>query len=228
LVCLRCGLKRRGNARGANLACPGEALVSPRTVYVVTASLRSEGSDQDDHRWRCLAWPAVDPEDRGNTGRICGNPSDFVPRRVVRVMTLDRGSRSARELAFHGTADPQGSDAIGLNPFAPELYHATRTCPVHPTCCVASYAHAALRSCAKIQMPRRGAVHGLRRGDERIRIRTQWAFERLRQNRRAREVQCARGDRQRCRNKEYVTVAVPHISFSPRDPDYLKFWFHGA
>jgi len=58
-----------------------------------------------------------------------------------------------------------------------------------------------------------GAVHRLRRRDERIRSRTQWTFERLRQNRRAREVQCARTDHQCCRNKEYVTVAVPHISF---------------
>src|ERR1700694_4499577 len=116
------------------------------------------------------------------------------------VAALDGWSQSACELAFHGTADTQGSDAIGLTPPAPDLYHVACTCPVHPTCSVASYAYAALGSCAKIQMPRRGAVQRLCRGDERIRIRTQWAFERPRQNRRAREVQCARGDRQRCRN----------------------------
>jgi hypothetical protein len=129
------------------------------------------------------------------------------------VVAVDGWSQSARELAFHGTADTQGSDAIGLTPPAPDPYHVARTCPVHPTCRVASYAHAALRSCAKIQIPPRGAVHGLRRHDERIRVRTQRAFERLRQNRRAREVQCARGNRKRCSDKEYVTVAVPHISF---------------
>ena len=123
------------------------------------------------------------------------------------VEALDGWSQSARELAFYGTADTQGSDAIGLTPPAPDLYHVAHTCPVHPTCRIASYAHAALRSCPKIQMPRRGAVHGLRRGDERIRICTQWAFERLRQNGRGREVQRARGDQRRCRNKEYVTVA---------------------
>jgi len=192
---------------GETLACLGEALVSPRTVVVVTASLRPEGSDQDDIRWRCAVCRIVDPEDRGNTGRFSCNPSDFVPRRVVRVMTLDRGSQSAHELAFYGTA------AIGFNPFAPELYHATRACPVHPACRVASYAYAALRSCSKVQMPRWGAVRWLCRGDERIRIRTQWAIEPLRQNRRGREVQRARGNRQRCSIKEYVTVAVPHISF---------------
>ena len=156
-MCLRCGLKRRGNATGAKLACPGEALVSPRTVHVVTAPFRPERADHEDGPSCCGTRHAVDPEDRGNTGRICGNPSDFVPRRVMRVMALHRGSQSACELAFHGTADTQGSDAIGLTPLAPDLYHVARTCPVHPTYRVASYAHAALRSCAKIQMPRRGA-----------------------------------------------------------------------
>ena len=199
--------------RVRNLAWPGEALVSPRTVVVVTASLRPEGSDQDDIRWRCAVCRIVDPEDRGNTGRFSCNPSDFVPRRVIRVMALHRGSPSARELAFHGTADTHGGDAIGLNPLSPDLYHAVRACPVHPTPHVTSYANATLRSCAKIQMPRRGAVQSLCRGDERIRVRTQGAFEPLRQDRRAREVYCARCDGQRCRNKEYVTVAVPHISF---------------
>jgi hypothetical protein len=187
--------------------------MSPRTVVVITASLRPEGSDQDDISWGCAVCRIVDPEDRGNTGRICGNPSDLVPRRVVRVMALHRGSQSARELAFHGTADTHGADAIGLNPLSPDLYHAVRACPVHPTPHITSYANAPLRSCAKIQMPRRGAIQGLCRGDERISVHTQGPFEPLRQDRRAREEHCARGERQRCRNKEYVTVTVSHISF---------------
>src|SRR3954462_3059259 len=108
------------------------------------------------------------------------------------VVALNGWAQSARELAFHGTADTQGSDAIRLTPRAPDFHHMARTCPVHPTCRVTSYADAALRSCAKIQMPRRGAVQRLCRSDKRIRICTQWALERLGQNRRARKVQRTR------------------------------------
>ena len=191
--------------------------MTPWTVHVVTAPFRPERADHEDCPSCCGARHAVpDNQGGGNTGRLSCNPSDLAPRRLMLVVALDRWSQSARELAFHGTADTQGSDAIGLTPGAPDLYHVARTCPVHPACRVASHAHTALRSCAKIQMPRRGAVRGLRRGDERIRIRTQWALEPLRQNRRAREVQCARGGPQRCWNKEYMTVTVSHRS--PPDP----------
>ena len=105
--------------------------MSPRTVIVVTAPFRPEGSDQDDRRWRCAVCRVVDPEDRGNTARICGNPSDFVPRRVIRVMALHRGSQSARELAFHGMADTHGGDAIRLSPLRPTF--TTRFVPVQFT-----------------------------------------------------------------------------------------------
>src|SRR6478672_953070 len=99
-MCLGGGLKRSGNATGASPACPGEALMTPWTVHVVTARFRPEGADHEDCPSCCGARHAVpDNQGGGNTGRLSCNPSDFAPRWLMLVVALDGWSQSARELA---------------------------------------------------------------------------------------------------------------------------------